>query len=224
MIPLKKGDKEYKVRVAVITENYMSHYLYMTPRVYEQTFGEKPEYENIVFTMQEDCKDDLEMAGTRILAYPGALSISYTSSLASQVDRMLSTLDAVILVLIVSAGMLAFVVLYNLNNINITERKRELATLKVLGFYDKEVTEYVYRENILLTLIGSVFGMLLGKILHRFIIVTVEIDSVMFGRNINTISFVYAFLLTVVFSLFVNGVMYFKLKKINMVESLKSVE
>ena len=120
--------------------------------------------------------------------------------------------------------MLAFVVLYNLNNINITERKRELATLKVLGFYDKEVTEYVYRENILLTLIGSVFGMLLGKILHRFIIVTVEIDSVMFGRNINTISFVYAFLLTVVFSLFVNGVMYFKLKKINMVESLKSVE
>ncbi len=96
MIPLKKGDKEYKVRVAVITENYMSHYLYMTPRVYEQTFGEMPEYENIVFTMQEDCKDDLEMAGTRILANPGALSISYTSSLASQVDRMLSTLDAVI--------------------------------------------------------------------------------------------------------------------------------
>ena len=128
MIPLKKGDKEYKVRVAVITENYMSHYLYMTPRVYEQTFGEMPEYENIVFTMQEDCKDDLEMAGSRILANPGALSISYTSSLASQVDRMLSTLDAVILVLIVSAGMLAFVVLYNLNNINITERQRELAT------------------------------------------------------------------------------------------------
>ena len=101
-----------------------------------QTFGEMPEYENIVFTMQEDCKDDLEMAGTRILANPGALSISYTSSLASQVDRMLSTLDAVILVLIVSAGMLAFVVLYNLNNINITERQRELATLKVLGFYE----------------------------------------------------------------------------------------
>ncbi len=104
----KKGDKEYKVRVAVITENYMSHYLYMTPRVYEQTFGEKPEYENIVFTMQEDCKDDLEMAGSRILANPGALSISYTSSLASQVDRMLSTLDAVILVLIVSAGNAGF--------------------------------------------------------------------------------------------------------------------
>ena len=149
MIPLKKGDKEYKVRVAVITENYMSHYLYMTPRVYEQTFGEKPEYENIVFTMQEDCKDDLEMAGSRILANPGALSISYTSSLASQVDRMLSTLDAVILVLIVSAGMLAFVVLYNLNNINITERQRELATLKVLGFYDGEVSQYVLRENVI---------------------------------------------------------------------------
>ena len=114
---------------------------------------------------------------------------------------MLESLDIVIIVLIISAGMLAFVVLYNLNNINITERKRELATLKVLGFYDKEVSSYVYRENILLTLIGALAGLLIGKILH-----------------------LYAFLLTVAFSLFVNGVMYFKLKKINMVESLKSVE
>lgn len=224
MIPLKKGDKEYKVRVAVITENYMSHYLYMTPRVYEQTFGEKPEYENIVFTMQEDCKDDLEMAGTRILAYPGALSISYTSSLASQVDRMLSTLDAVILVLIVSAGMLAFVVLYNLNNINITERQRELATLKVLGFYDGEVSQYVLRENVILTVLGIMFGAVFGILIHRYVITTVEVDAVMFGRNIKLLSFLYSGILTSIFSIVVNGVMHFKLKTIDMVESLKSVE
>ena len=118
--------------------------------------------------------------------------------------------------------MLAFVVLYNLNNINITERKRELATLKVLGFYPNEVSAYVYRENIVLTVLGALFGVALGKILHRFIIV--EIDTVMFGRNIDMSSFVYSFLLTVAFSMIVNGAMYFKLKKINMVESLKSVE
>lgn len=224
MIPLKKGDKEYKVRVAVITENYMSHYLYMTPRVYEQTFGEKPEYENIVFTMQEDCKDDLEMAGSRILANPGALSISYTSSLASQVDRMLSTLDAVILVLIVSAGMLAFVVLYNLNNINITERQRELATLKVLGFYDGEVSQYVLRENVILTVLGIMFGAVFGILIHRYVITTVEMDAVMFGRNIKPLSFLYSGILTSIFSIVVNGVMHFKLKTIDMVESLKSVE
>ena len=224
MIPLKKGDKEYKVRVAVITENYMSHYLYMTPRVYEQTFGEKPEYENIVFTMQEDCKDDLEMAGSRILANPGALSISYTSSLASQVDRMLSTLDAVILVLIVSAGMLAFVVLYNLNNINITERQRELATLKVLGFYDGEVSQYVLRENVILTVLGLMFGAVFGILIHRYVITTVEVDAVMFGRNIKLLSFLYSGILTSIFSIVVNGVMHFKLKTIDMVESLKSVE
>ena len=224
MIPLKKGDKEYKVRVAVITENYMSHYLYMTPRVYEQTFGEKPEYENIVFTMQEDCKDDLEMAGSRILANPGALSISYTSSLASQVDRMLSTLDAVILVLIVSAGMLAFVVLYNLNNINITERQRELATLKVLGFYDGEVSQYVLRENVILTVLGIMFGAVFGILIHRYVITTVEVDAVLFGRNIKPLSFLYSGILTSIFSIVVNGVMHFKLKTIDMVESLKSVE
>lgn len=224
MIPLKKGDKEYKVRVAVITENYMSHYLYMTPRVYEQTFGEMPEYENIVFTMQEDCKDDLEMAGARILANPGALSISYTSSLASQVDRMLSTLDAVILVLIVSAGMLAFVVLYNLNNINITERQRELATLKVLGFYDGEVSQYVLRENVILTVLGIMFGAVFGILIHRYVITTVEVDAVMFGRNIKPLSFLYSGILTSIFSIVVNGVMHFKLKTIDMVESLKSVE
>lgn len=220
----EENEKERTVKISQICENYMSHYLYMTPAVYKAAYGKEPEYNSIYYRTEGRTTKEAELVGEAALKLDGALSVSYTTELRQQVDDMLQSLDIVIVVLIISAGMLAFVVLYNLNNINITERKRELATLKVLGFYDKEVTEYVYRENILLTLIGSVFGMLLGKILHRFIIVTVEIDSVMFGRNINTISFVYAFLLTVVFSLFVNGVMYFKLKKINMVESLKSVE
>lgn len=220
----EENEKERTVKISQICENYMSHYLYVTPAVYKAAYGKEPEYNSIYYRTEGRTTKEAESVGEAALKLDGALSVSYTTELRQQVDDMLQSLDIVIVVLIISAGMLAFVVLYNLNNINITERKRELATLKVLGFYDKEVTEYVYRENILLTLIGSVFGMLLGKILHRFIIVTVEIDSVMFGRNINTISFVYAFLLTVVFSLFVNGVMYFKLKKINMVESLKSVE
>ena len=206
----EENEKERTVKISQICENYMSHYLYMTPAVYKAAYGKEPEYNSIYYRTEGRTTKEAESVGEAALKLDGALSVSYTTELRQQVDDMLQSLDIVIVVLIISAGMLAFVVLYNLNNINITERKRELATLKVLGFYDKEVTEYVYRENILLTLIGSVFGMLLGKILHRFIIVTVEIDSVMFGRNINTISFVYAFLLTVVFSLFVNWVMYFK--------------
>lgn len=195
----EENEKERTVKISQICENYMSHYLYMTPAVYKAAYGKEPKYNSIYYRTEGRTTKEAELVGEAALKLDGALSVSYTTELRQQVDDMLQSLDIVIVVLIISAGMLAFVVLYNLNNINITERKRELATLKVLGFYDKEVTEYVYRENILLTLIGSVFGMLLGKILHRFIIVTVEIDSVMFGRNINTISFVYAFLLTVVF-------------------------
>lgn len=217
-----KGDVE--VTVEHICENYMLHYLYITPTLYEELYGEEPEYNSIYYRTVDRTTSEAGEVGEDILKLPGALSVSYTTDLEQQVDDMLVALDNVIVVLIVSAGMLAFVVLYNLNNINITERKRELATLKVLGFYNGEVCAYVYRENVLLTLIGALFGVILGKFLHQFIIVTVEIESVMFGRNINISSFIYGFILTVVFSCFVNAVMYFKLKKIDMVESLKSVE
>lgn len=217
-----KGDVE--VKISAICENYMGHYLYMTSAVYEELYGEAPVYNSIIYKTADRITSEAERVGESVLKLPGALSVSYTTDLASQVDNMLGALDSVIAVLIISAGMLAFVVLYNLNNINITERKRELATLKVLGFYNSEVTAYVYRENIVLTFFGVLFGMILGKILHQFIIVTVEIESVMFGRNINVASFIYSLLLTVLFSCLVNGVMYFKLKKIDMVESLKSVE
>ena len=223
-ITLEKDNRKYKVKITAVTENYMGHYVYMTPSCYEKTFGEKPEYSSTVYTMKEDAESDLETLGNAILKYPAALSISYTSSTAGQVERMLGSLGAVIWVLIISAGMLAFVVLYNLNNINITERQRELATLKVLGFYDGEVSQYVFRENVLLSFIGILAGAVFGILLHRYVITTVEVDAVMFGRNIKPISFVYSGLITFGFSMFVNMVMHFKLKKIDMVESLKSVE
>ncbi len=217
-----KGDLE--VEISAVCENYMGHYLYMTPTYYEKVYGEKPDYNSIFYKTSDRITEEAERIGEEALTLPGALSVSYTTDLREQVDNMLGALDEVIVVLIISAGMLAFVVLYNLNNINITERQRELATLKVLGFYNGEVAMYVYRENIVLTVLGAIFGIVLGKFLHGFIIVTVEIESVMFGRNIDLSSFVYGFLLTILFSLLVNGAMYFKLKKINMVESLKSVE
>lgn len=221
---LEKDHEEYRVTIAVITENYMGHYIYMTPAVYQQTFGEVPLYEDIVFTVRDEFADDIEGIGETIVEYPAALSISYTTSTAEQVERMVGTLDVVIVVLIVSAGMLAFVVLYNLNNINITERQRELATLKVLGFYDLEVSEYVLRENILLTIAGILFGSFFGIFLHHFVIVTVEVDAVMFGREIQPFSFLYCAVITGIFSIIVNIFMHRKMQRIDMVESLKSVE
>ena len=169
-------------------------------------------------------EDQVKKAGEKILSKDQVLTISYLLDIRDQLDDMLASLNLVIIVLIVSAGMLAFVVLYNLNNINITERQRELATLKVLGFYDGEVSQYVFRENILLSFIGILAGAVFGILLHRYVITTVEVDAVMFGRNIKPISFVYSGLITFGFSMFVNMVMHFKLKKIDMVESLKSVE
>ena len=217
-----RGDQT--VTVGAICENYMSHYLYLSPEKYEELYGVPAEYNTIIYSVKDGKDDQIEKIGTKLLSMDGVLNVSYTSSIEGRLDDMLRSLNLVIVVLIVSAGMLAFVVLYNLNNINITERQRELATLKVLGFYDGEVASYVYRENILLTIIGSVVGMVLGNLLHRYIILTVEVEEAMFGRQIHWQSYLYSFLFTVAFSLFVNWVMFYKLKKIDMVESLQSVE
>lgn len=217
-----RGDQT--VTIGAICENYMSHYLYLSPEKYEELYGKPVEYNTIIYSVKDGKDDQIEKTGTKLLAMDGVLNVSYTSSIEGRLDDMLRSLNLVIVVLIVSAGMLAFVVLYNLNNINITERQRELATLKVLGFYDGEVASYVYRENILLTIIGSVVGMVLGNFLHRYTILTVEVEEAMFGRQIHWQSYLYSFLFTAAFSLFVNWVMFYKLKKIDMVESLKSVE
>ena len=223
-LTIQRDHRNYKVLVAVVTENYMAHYVYLTEKVYQDTFGEVPEFVDTVFTVKDEYHDQMEDVGREILSNKAALSISYTASLAGTIYRMLTTLSLVVVVLIVSAGLLAFVVLYNLNNINITERQRELATLKVLGFFDREVSSYVFRENILLTIVGIIAGAFFGIALHRYTITTVEVDAVMFGREIKPLSFVYCGTLTAAFSLIVNLFMHQKLKKINMVESLKSVE
>lgn len=218
----EKGDKE--VEIQAICENYMGHYLYMSEELYEELYGAIPRYNCIMYRVQSGQEKKISVIGEKLLSYDSVLNVTYTDATKETLDGMLGTLNLVTIVLIVSAGMLAFVVLYNLNTINIAERKRELATLKVLGFYDGEVSSYVYRENIILTFIGILFGFIIGNLLHRFIIVTVEVNAAMFGRVIHPRSYVYGALWTIAFSMLINWIMHFKLKKIDMVESLKSVE
>jgi putative ABC transport system permease protein len=159
-----------------------------------------------------------------VLEKKGVTAVLHTSSILNTFRDVVNNLNFVVIVLILSAGALAFVVLLNLTNININERIRELATIEVLGFYDKEVSAYVYRENAALTAIGIIIGLGLGTILHRYVIMTAETEPMMFGRSIKTASFVYSALLTLGFSVFVNMVTAAKLRRINMVEALKSME
>lgn len=224
-ITIKEGDtKKVKAKVTAIAENYLRHYVFMSDQQYTQLYGEKPAY-NKMFCKTTSRKSSFEDAlSKKMLKKDGITSVSFVSATEKEMDDMLGNLNIVVWILIISAGLLAFVVLYNLNNINIEERRRELATIKVLGFYQSELAAYVYRENVMLTLIGTFAGVFLGIALHRYVILTAEVDAIMFGREISLQSYFYSVLLTCFFSIFVNGVMYFKLKKIDMVESLKSVE
>lgn len=224
-ITLKDGDtRRYSATVAAVSENYLNNFLYMTPALYESLYGTEPVYNQLFMNLEEGSSLTEEALSGLLLQQEHITGVTLVSSLHEQVENMMSSLDLVVWVLILSAGLLAYVVLYNLNNINITERRRELATLKVLGFYDMEVAEYVYRENILLTVCGCLFGIVFGFLLHQFVILTLEVDMIMFGRAIQPLSYVLSILITFLFAAFVNFIMYFSLKKINMVESLKSVE
>ncbi len=223
-IGIKEGDQEVTTKVSAITENYLMHYIYITPTLYQKLFNKEVQYNELFIKLADRGEDIEQQVMNQLLKYPAASGVSYTKYFKTMLSNVLVSLNIVVIVLIVAAGALAFVVLYNLNNININERRRELATIKVLGFYSNETAAYVYRENIVLTLMGIIFGIFFGILLHQYVITTVEIDMTMFGRNINPSSFVYSTLLTLFFSAFVNFVMFFKLKKINMVESLKSIE
>lgn len=220
-----EADKEKTVEaeVSVITENYVLHYLYMAPGLYEKLYQKSPEYNQLWLNYDLNEKEQQEL-GKMLINEKACTGVTFTDEKVDDIAYMLRTLNEVMYVLIISAGLLAFVVLYNLNSINITERKRELATLKVLGFYDVEVGAYVYRENVILTLIGITAGIFMGIVLHQFVIQTVEVDAMMFGRLIRPFSFVVSGVLSLIFSLFVNVMMYWRLKKIDMIESLKSVE
>lgn len=225
MITIEIDDtNSVQVMVQGIVENYAEHYVYMLPETYQALFGEAPEY-NMVLGKYEGLSEESqhEMA-ERINQNDHVMTIQMQQDIMESFKQMLAALDMVIVVLIVSAGLLAFVVLYNLSNINIAERVREIATLEVLGFNDKEVSQYVFRESIILTVLGTAFGLVLGRLLTAFVIQTAEIDMVMFGREVQIWSYLWAALLTLVFSFIVNLVMHWPLKKISMVESLKSVE
>ena len=213
------GKKDYKVVVSDITENYLYHYIYISRDVYDSD-----SYNTILVKTDEMSVKEEQEFSNKLKDIDGVSSMSFTSSTEDMFDSTMKNFSYVSLVLIVSAGMLAFIVLYNLASINISERNREMATIKVLGFYDKEVYNYIGRESNILTIIGIAFGMGIGVVLTRFIIKTCEIDILMFDSNIKAISYVYAILITLIFTIVVNIVTYFSLKKIDMISSLKSAE
>lgn len=224
-LTLVSGGVEYPVMVTGVADNYVRHYVYMTPDYYERTFGMAMRYNGFMACAPGGITDEqLDEAAQRLLSDKRMYHIASLSGIYEDVENSLSVLDYVVLVLIAGSAMLTFVVMLNLTNINITERRRELATLRVLGFYDKETYDYVFRENIALAVIGAAAGMVFGRFMHSFVIKTCEVDLVMFIRSAEPISFVYAFALTVVFCLMVNAVMRRKIRAVDMVESLKSAE
>lgn len=218
------NDIEKEVKVSKIAENYISHYVYMSKEYYENLYGE--EYStNVLLLKDNNLSEEQEEEISKELVNKNEVStVSLTSSIMRTLDDTMNSLNYVVVILIISAGLLAFVVLYNLSNVNISERIRELATIKVLGFYDKEVYKYVSRETTILTAIGILFGLVGGYFLNFYIIGTCEIDMLRFVKIIDPLSYLYSILITVFFTIIVNIVTYFALKKIDMIGSLKSVE
>ncbi|MEG6570704.1 ABC transporter permease [Thermoanaerobacterium thermosaccharolyticum] len=192
--------------------------------MYEKLFDKKIPSNEILSKITSSSNSIEDKLSQRILKSPAVMTVNFISSVKKTFQDVVNNLLSVVLVLIVSAGTLAFVVLYNLTNINITERIRELATMKVLGFYDDEVSMYVMRENFILTVIGILLGFVMGIFLHRYLMTTVEVEILMFGRNIEPMSFLYSALITIGFSILVSIVVHFQLKKVDMVQSLKSPE
>ena len=210
-----------KVKVSKIYELYFQHYLYMTQEYYEEVFGEKVHYNSIVIRNSEETAEEI---AEKISSFEGYESIMDFSSLTNQFNRMIEALDFIILVVLVTAGSLAFVVLLNLTQVNISERIREIATLKVLGFHNSEVNSYIFKEIFLLSVIGAVIGLPLGVVEHHLIMNVITMDMIMFGKNVKPLTFVIAFAVTIVFTLIVLFLMRRPLRKVEMVESLKSVE
>lgn len=223
-IQIDGDDQEvYEVEVKGIVEHYFQHYVYMSPEAYEKVTEKSPVYNTRLLKYNTEAINDDEI-GEVLNAEEAVQGVVFVSAIYDTMQGSLDSLDVVILVIIISAATLAFIVLYNLTNINVSERERELSTIKVLGFYDKEVTMYVYRENLVLTLMGIIFGLGLGVIMQRFVLQTAEIDVMRFSRQINFTSFLFSGLLTFLFSGLVMILMHFKLKFIDMIEALKAQE
>ena len=233
LLGVKEGDwitlidtdeEEKQVKISYIVENYVSHYIYLSKQAYEDLYQKDYETNVILVQNKELSTEQEDNLATDLIEQNEIATVSRISTMVKSMDDTLKSLNYVVLILIISAGLLAFVVLYNLSNVNISERIRELATIKVLGFYDKEVYSYVTRETVLLTLIGIALGLVGGYFLSYFIIDTCEINMLRFNKVVEPISYVYATLITIAFTVIVNIVTYFALKKIDMIESLKSVE
>ena len=212
----------YEFKVGRIVKNYIMHYIYISPEYFTSVTGISPEYNMAYFNASQDA--DTESLKTELIKDKHFLGVSLKAESSEGFVDSLSSLDAVVVMLIICAGFLATVVLYNLANINITERRRELATLKVLGFYDSETSAYIYRENIVGTLLGILAGFGLGAILHHFVVITSEVDIVMFNRSLVWYSYVFSAVITIVFAALINILMHFKIRRIDEVESLKSIE
>lgn len=224
-IKLENIDKMVReVEVSAICENYVDHYVYMTSGAYKNTYDVRAVNNSILIKINDNYSEDDSASAAVLSKYSQIQTVSFFTSIINSFSSMIASLNYIVIVLVIAAGALAFVVLYNLTNVNISERTREIATLMVLGFNDKEVNEYVYKENLILTFVGSIAGLFLGKILHLTIMVVVELDYIMFGRNIEPISYVISVIITMIFAVIVNQVMKKKLRSIPMVESLKSVE
>ena len=222
-ITLRNEDyKEIKVKVSGIFENFVDNYVYMNAETYEEQLGEDVEYKNLYLNVQDG--KDVHEASAALMDQDKISAVTVNVDSMERFSTMMESLNIIIIVIIACAGCLAFIVLYNLTNINITERIREIATIKVLGFYKNETSSYVFRENMILTAIGALVGLGLGKLLHVFVMSQVKIDMVSFDVHVKPVSYVYSLLFTFGFTLIVNVFMAHKLEKINMAESLKSVD
>ena len=224
-VTLDNGDGAVKrVEIAGITENYIFHYGYVSSEYYTEIFRLAPQYNSLLIKLNQPTKELEVRLGSELIAMEQVASVAYYSDAAVKFQETVKSLNAIVIAIIICAGLLAFIVLYNLTNINLSERIREIATIKVLGFYNGEVAAYVYRENIILSLIGAATGLVLGIYLHRAIMASIEQNGIMFGDYIAGLSFFFAFAITLVFTMLVNLFMYRKLSHIHMVESLKTIE
>ena len=196
----------------------------MSKECYKELFKRDSRYNRIVGNLKDESIKTEYNISKNLTNIEKVSGVGFSTGVKENFEKTIKSLNYVVLIMTLSAGALAFVVLYNLTNVNISERIREIATIKVLGFYDNEVSAYIYRENIILTVVGTILGLGIGKLLHQFIMVTVEIDNMMFGRIIDSSSYIIAAVLTIILGLIVNFAMYYKLKNIQMVESLKSVD
>ena len=223
-VTLTTENSAVQAKISGIYEHYLNNYVFMTPRYYNKLFGKEPVYNLLNVRLTESGEQAENAFSNTVLEDSRITAVSFMGQTIKDFKNMLNSLNMVVVVMIICAAALAFVVLYNLTNINIAERVREIATFKVLGFYNKETSSFIYKENIILTLLGILSGLLLGILLTGFIVKTVEVDNVMFGRDIFFSTYLYASALTMLFSLLVNAFMSAKIKAVNMVESLKSVE